>query len=271
MGASDCPHNFEGQRPLILPVSVVVVTKNEESNIHRCLESAAWASDRVVVDALSIDRTTVVATELGARVFRRPWPGYGAQKNFGVSQATENWILSIDADEVVTQNLVREIEKELLSPRHLAYRVYIPTFFMGKPLGHYGRARRDPGHIRLFRKDHAHFSERPVHEVVEVEGSVGVLHAPVLHYSYPTIGTYWRKIHRYALLEAQARLESGGPKGNRLLRALGKFAWMMVWRKGLLSGPHAWIWITGQAYQEWLTIAETARLRRVRGSAHAPA
>lgn len=153
----------------------------------------------------------------------------------------------------------------------MAYRVFVPTYFMGKPLRHYGRAPRDPGHVRLFRRDRARFSERPVHEVVEVDGPVGVLRAPILHYCYPTPGVYWRKIHRYAPLEAQARLASGIPRGNRLVRAAGKFGWMMGVRRGLLDGPHAWIWIAGQAYQEWLTVAETTRRRRGREASHAPA
>jgi glycosyltransferase involved in cell wall biosynthesis len=219
---------------------------------------------------MSTDGTAAIAESMGARVTRRPWPGYGAQKNFGAMQATSNWILNIDADEVVTPELAAEIQRELAAPRFDAYRVFVPTYFMGRPLRHYGRAPRDPGHIRLFRRDRARFDERPVHESVRVDGSVGRLQAPVLHYCYPTLGTYWRKIHYYAPLEAQARIQAGAPRGGRVLRSMGKFGWMMVWRRGILDGPPAWIWIAGQAYQEWLTTGETARRRR-QGAQHVAA
>ncbi|HVS06620.1 MAG TPA: glycosyltransferase family 2 protein [Candidatus Dormibacteraeota bacterium] len=243
-------------------VSVVVITKNEERNIERCLESARWAAETVVVDAYSSDRTAELARRLGARVFERDWPGYGAQKNFGIAQANEPWILSLDADEEVTPALAREIEEKLSpEPMESAFRVLRPTFFMGRPLVHYGRAPRDPGLVRLFRKDRGQFDSRIVHEGVQVNGQVGTLAAPILHYCYPDLRTYWRKIHYYAHLEAKDRLTQGQVRGNRVARAAGKLLWMLFWRRGLLDGPSAWIWIAGQAYQEWLVTAETARLR----------
>ena len=252
-----------------VPVSVVVITKDEERCIERCLQSVSWAAERVVVDAMSSDRTVELAERMNARVLRRPWAGYGSQKNFGVSAAGSRWILNIDADEVVTAELAEEIQAELAHPGFDAYRLFVPTYFLGRPLRHYGRARVDPGHVRLFRKDRCRFSRRPVHEAIEVNGTVGRLHAPLLHYSYPTLDTYWRKIHLYAPLEARARVEFGGPRGSRMFRATGKLAWMLTVRGGILHGPAAWLWIAGQAYQEWLTVAEAARLRSEVRHAHA--
>ena len=95
------------------PVSVVVITRDEEANIGRCLNSVRWASERIVVDAGSRDQTAAVARELGATVLQRAWPGYGPQKNFGIELATQPWILSIDADEEVTPALATEIEATL--------------------------------------------------------------------------------------------------------------------------------------------------------------
>jgi len=253
------------------PVSVVIITQNEETNIERCLKSVDWAAETIVVDAHSDDQTRDKAAALGARVFERDWPGYAGQKNFGVRAATNPWVLNVDADEQVTPELAAEICDAVVQDVHRAYRVLIPTYFMGRPLKHYGRAPRDPGHIRLFRKDSAHFDNRLVHEVVEVDGSVGWLKAPILHFCYPTMGTYWRKIHRYAGLEAQERA-SGSPRwGYRWFRALEKLGWMLVWRRGLLDGPAAWIWIGGQAYEEWLATGEAARLRRESGTKRVPA
>lgn len=244
-------------------VSVVIITKNEERNIERCLNSVDWAAERVVIDAHSTDQTAELARRAGARVIDRDWPGYSAQKNFGIAQASEPWIFSLDADEEVSPALRQEIEATLArEPEEAAFRLYRPTFFMGRPLAHYGRAAKDPGLVRLFRKDRARFDARVVHETVSVDGAVGTLKAPLMHYCYPDLASYWRKIHLYAPLEAEERLEQGLPRGNRWARAVGKLGWMLFWRRGLFDGPRAWVWIAGQAYQEWLVTAASTRRRR---------
>lgn len=272
MGASRSTKCCRGlRRTLTAPVSVVVITKNEEKNIERCLKSVGWAAEAIVVDAHSDDSTRAKAVALGARVFERDWPGYGEQKNFGVQASAYPWVLNIDADEQATPELALEIAQAVSTDDHQAYRVLIPTYFMGKPLKHYGRAPRDPGHIRLFRKDSARFDTRLVHEVVQVDGSVGWLKAPILHFSYPTIGTYLRKIHTYADLEAQERAKGAARRGNRWFRAIGRSAWMLIWRRGLLDGPHAWLWIAGQGYEEWLATGQARRLRRKLPASRVPA
>jgi (heptosyl)LPS beta-1,4-glucosyltransferase len=258
-----------GSRPLTAPVSVVVITRNEEANIERCLASVRWAAEVIVVDAESTDRTAEIAGRSGARVVSREWSGYSAQKNFGIEQGTHRWVFSLDADEVVTPNLAKEIEETLLVPQYNAYRLYRPTFFMGRALHHYGRG-AEPGHVRLFRGEAGRFDGRLVHESVRVTGPIGTLRAPLLHYSYPSVRSYLRKIHQYAPLEAQERLLNGSPRGGRWLRGIGKLGWMLILRRGIMDGPHAWVWIAGQAYQEWLATGQTARLRR-RGAQHAAA
>jgi glycosyltransferase involved in cell wall biosynthesis len=250
-------------------VSVVVITKNEEANIERCLAGVTWVPEVIVVDADSHDRTAAIARQLGAHVLKREWSGYSAQKNYGIDQATQPWVLSVDADEVVTPALAKEIEQMLLEPQHDAYRIFRPTYFMGRPLHHYGRG-KEPGHVRLFRRGAGRFDGRLVHETVRIDGPIGTLHAPLLHYSYPTVASYWRKLHQYGPLEAQERLLHGSPRGGRWVRAVGKLGWMLIVRRGIVDGPHAWVWIAGQAYQEWLATGQAARLRR-QGAQHAAA
>ena len=94
-------------------LSVVVVTLDEEERIRACLESVAWADELIVVDAESRDKTATIAGELTDHVFVQPWPGYAAQKNFGIEQAHGEWILSLDADEIVSEALRAEIETTL--------------------------------------------------------------------------------------------------------------------------------------------------------------
>jgi hypothetical protein len=267
LGAERGTWALGGNGALTVPVSVVVITKNEEANIERCLSSVRWAAECVVVDAMSHDRTAEIAARLGARVVAREWPGYSEQKNYGIEQATQAWVLSLDADELVTADLAKEIEKTVGTPHHNAYRIFRPTYFMGRPLHHYGRG-KEPGHIRLFRRGEGRFDGRLVHESVRVDGPIGALHAPLLHYSYPTVASYWRKVHQYAPLEGQERLLHGSPRGGRWVRGVGKFGWMLIVRRGIFDGPHAWVWIAGQAYQEWLATGQVAKLRG-QGTHHA--
>lgn len=236
------------------PVSVVIITRDEEHNIVRCLSSVQWAAERIVVDSGSLDRTVERARSLDAVVVQRPWTGYGSQKNVGIELASQPWILSLDADEEVTPALAAEISNAVSRDgREVAFRVYRPTFFMGSALGHYGRTRTEPGQVRLFRKDAGRFNERRVHETVQVRGPIGWVTAPLLHYSYPTLRSYWTKIHHYARLEADERAAQHVQRANRWMRATGKFVWMLFFRRGLFDGPAVWLWIAGQAYQEWLT------------------
>jgi hypothetical protein len=154
----------------------------------------------------------------------------------------------------VTSTLAIEIEQVIAGTTpYAAFRLYRPTFFMRTALRHYGRAPVEPGQIRLFRKDAGRFNDRMVHETVQVQCAVGWLHAPLLHYSYPTLHAYWTKIHRYARLETQERARQRAARPGRTVRAAGKLVWMLIIRGGILDGPPAWLWIAGQAYQEWLS------------------
>jgi (heptosyl)LPS beta-1,4-glucosyltransferase len=247
------------------PVSVVVITENEERLIEKCLSSVGWAAERIVVDAHSNDRTAELAERAGARVLQRAWNGFAPQKNFAVEQATQPWILNIDADEQVTPALAAEI-CDLVSRddrKESAFSVHIPLYFMGRELGHYGRSRKDPGHIRFFRRGRACFDDAIVHERLVVDGEVGWLAGKVFHDSYPepAMKTYRRKIKRYAELEAQQRALTGSA-GSRWRRPLGKLGWMLFVRGGILDGPPAWVWIAGQSYMEWLVAGRTRELLR---------
>jgi glycosyltransferase involved in cell wall biosynthesis len=246
---------------------VVVVAMDEERHIGRCLASAAWARERIVVDSWSSDRTAAIAASMGARVIQREWSGYAAQKQFAVLQATEPWVLVLDADEEVTSELATEVQTLLAGEvGESAFSIRIPLEFMGRRLGHYGRARRDPGHVRLFWVEGARFDGRMVHEQVVVNGSIGMLRGEIRHDSYPApaLRSYWRKIQHYAELEARDRAVRG-QGGHRWARAAGRLGWMLAVRGGALHGPAAWLWIAGQAYQEWLVSGRAARLRQVEG------
>src|SRR3989344_5997982 len=100
-----------------MKLSAIVITKNEEGNIRRCLKSLTFTDEIIVVDAESTDQTVTIARELGAQVFIQPWPGYGPQKNFGASHAQGEWLLFVDADEEVSPALAEEIRNIITNPR----------------------------------------------------------------------------------------------------------------------------------------------------------
>ena len=170
------------------------------------------------------------------------------------------------------RNLATEI-RDLVSKgdrNEAAFSALVPLRFMGRELGHYGRLRNDPGQVRLFRRGRAQFDDAIVHERLMVDGEVGWLSGKVFHDSYPepALRNYWKKIHRYAELEARQRALSE-KSGSRWVRAIGKLGWMLLIRGGVLDGPAAWIWIAGQAYQEWLVTGLSRRLVREREAARA--
>ena len=140
-------------------LSVVLVTLNEEERLRACLESVAWADEIVVIDALSQDKTAQIAREFTDRVIVRPWPGFAAQKNFGLAEASGDWILSLDADEQVSPELREEIQRVLdVDGPHDGYRVPRRNLFGGQWVRHGGLW--PDWQLRLFRRGRGRFVER---------------------------------------------------------------------------------------------------------------
>ncbi|MFZ7110782.1 MAG: glycosyltransferase family 2 protein, partial [Desulfatiglandales bacterium] len=173
------------QRRHTLELSVAIITKDEAANIGDCLRSLQWATEMIVVDSHSADDTVAIAQDLGARVFDEDWKGYARQKNSAVAKALCPWILSVDADERVTASLRAEIEEIIRDPAALnGYQIPRKNFFCGRWIRYGGWS---PDYtLRLFRKGRGNFEERAVHERLTVEGPVGRLASPLLHYTYDT-------------------------------------------------------------------------------------
>ena len=186
-------------------LSVIVVAMNEERNIERCLRSVQWADEIVVVDAFSTDRTAEISRRLKATVVHRAWDGYAPQKLFALSKASHSWVLLVDADEEVTPELHREIEDVLSTdPNFDGYRIARKSFFMGQWMKHGGWY---PGYqLRFFLKEKASIPQRPVHEGVEVDGSVEKLQSPLNHFTYYSLSQYLAKLNDYTSLDVMNRL-----------------------------------------------------------------
>jgi glycosyltransferase involved in cell wall biosynthesis len=219
-------------------LSVVVVTLNEGERIRACLESAAWADELIVVDAESQDKTAAVARELTDHVFVRPWPGFSAQKNFGLEQARGAWILSLDADEIVSPALREEISSIVHGAgEHVGYSVPRRNVFWGRWIRHGGLY--PDWQLRLFQRGRGRFAERSVHESVTVDGSVGRLTGHLEHHSYRDVADFLERADRYSTLAAEEWLAAGRPcrpLRDLVARPLARFVGMYVGRGGFLDG-----------------------------------
>jgi glycosyltransferase involved in cell wall biosynthesis len=191
------------------PVSVVLITLNAARQLEACLASVSTFADEIVlVDSGSTDNTTEIAEQFGAKVIQQRWLGFGAQKQFAVEQARNDWVLCLDADERVSGNLQASIIQLLATqPSHLAYRFPRCNKFLGRYLRH-GEGYPDWS-LRLFNRRFAHWSDDEVHEKVLVNGAVGQLSGDLLHDSAETIDSYLSKQNRYTSLAAEEALAKG--------------------------------------------------------------
>jgi (heptosyl)LPS beta-1,4-glucosyltransferase len=190
-------------------LACVVITKNEEANIRDCLDSIRWADELVVVDAESRDRTVDLARECQAKVIVRPWPGFGLQKNFGMAQASSDWILILDADERVTEELRKEIKACLdgwASGAPVAYRIPRRNFFYGAWVR--GGGVYPDYQIRLFRRGIAQYNNVAVHENLIVDGEIGTLVGHLDHYTERRIQDHFKKFGLYTTMAAQEKAKT---------------------------------------------------------------
>lgn len=218
-------------------LSVVVVTLNEEARLRDCLLSVAWADEIIVVDAQSTDKTASIAREFTDHVFVRPWPGFAEQKNFGLDQATGDWLLSLDADEEVPPALKDEILATIARGDAAAgYRIPRRNIFWGQWVKHGGLY--PDWQLRLIRRGRGAFVTRRVHESVRVDGPVGRLDTALVHRSYRDVADVLQRADRYSTLAAEAWVAEGRPIRGRdlVLGPLGRFVSMYVLHAGFLDG-----------------------------------
>jgi glycosyltransferase involved in cell wall biosynthesis len=190
-------------------LSVIIISFNEAANIEACLDSVAFADEIVLVDSGSTDATLALAQKKGAAVHVfADWPGFGPQKNRALALARHEWVLSIDADERVSEALALQIQRAIRSDTEAAYETPRLTQFCGQWIHHCGWS---PDYVlRLFRREGARFTDDLVHERVMVESArLLKLTAPILHYSYPTPSHYWQKLEKYSMAWAVQRFQQG--------------------------------------------------------------
>lgn len=191
-----------------LRLSAVVLTRNEAAVIERCLRALQWADEIVVVDSGSTDRTVEICSAIPeVRVVQQPFAGFAAQRNAGIDAARGEWILMVDADEVVPPALAAEIAAVVRRPGGPdGYWIPRLNLCFGRPLRHGGHYPDLPG--RLCRRSRGRYTGS-VHETLEVAGSMGRLANHLVHHSFATIGDYLPKLDRYTTLEAEQLAAQG--------------------------------------------------------------
>ena len=219
-------------------LSVTIITKNEAADLGDALESVSWADEVIVVDSESTDDTVAIARRFTSHVTTRPWPGYVAQKNHAASLATHDWILSLDADEVVSAPLREEITAIVeRGGAHAGYAIPRRNVFWGRWIRHGGLY--PDWQLRLFGRGRGRFAERSVHESVTVEGSVGRLTGHLEHRSYRDVADFLARADRYSTLAAEEWLAAGRrsrPLIDLAVRPVGRFLGMYLARGGFLDG-----------------------------------
>ncbi|MDD8017871.1 MAG: glycosyltransferase family 2 protein [Bacteroidota bacterium] len=189
-------------------ISVTIITKNEEQNIERCLRSVQWADEIIVVDAMSDDGTADAARKFTTKVIQREWKGFADQKEFALQQASSEWVLSLDADEEVTEELQSEILHTIKTGTEInGFEIPRKSFFLGKWIQYGGWY---PGYqLRLLKKSKTTMNHRPVHEGFLVEGEKGQLKYPLNHYTYHSIYQYLDKMNDYSSLDVVNKISDG--------------------------------------------------------------
>ncbi len=219
----------------------VILTYNEREHVTACVESARFADRVIVFDSFSTDDTPVLALEAGAELIQHPFADYASQRNAALEavKGRADWVLFVDADERVTPALENEVLDVIQNPDYAGWRVSRLNYI-------FGRLTRGAGwfpdyQTRLLRVGSARYDpERQVHEVVMLDGALGTLKEPLIHYNYKTPAQFAQKQRRYTFYDATILYEAGvRPKPqNYVLQPLRQFWWRFVTLKGYRDGVH---------------------------------
>ncbi|MBI4552406.1 MAG: glycosyltransferase family 2 protein [Candidatus Latescibacteria bacterium] len=219
-------------------LSAIIIARNEEAQIGACLDSVQWVDEVVVVDSGSTDRTVEWARARATKVIQTTWEGYVNTKVRAVDETSGDWVLWVDADERVTPELAAEIQAVLrhAGDEYRGFYIARKAIFLGRWMKHCGWY---PGYVcRLFRKDAARFDGALVHESVVVDGRIGYLKEPLIHYTDTTLEHYVEKFNTYTTLAAQQLYQDGFRFRliDLLVRPPFAFVKMYVIKRGFLDG-----------------------------------
>lgn len=246
-----------------MKVSVVIITLNNVRTIRQVLESIkGWADEIVVVDSGSTDETIKIANEFGCKTQYRKFDGFGTQKRFAVNQAQNDWIFIVDSDEVVSEELKKEIDIATQNAEYQGYMIPNTLVFLGEVM-RFGREYKMP-HLRLFNRKFGNYNDREVHEDVVLDGKIATLKNHVLHYSYADLAEVFQKMNNYSSRGANELFKKG--KKASLLKVVTKFPITFFTeyfiRLNFLNGYRGFVWAFTQsvyATMKYLKLREITR------------
>ncbi|MFT3825116.1 MAG: glycosyltransferase family 2 protein [Chitinophagaceae bacterium] len=249
--------------PSFVRVSAVIITYNEEKVLRRTLSRLYWCDEIIIVDSNSTDNTVGIAREFGCKVFSRAFDGYGSQKKFAVAQASNDWILCVDADEVLSAELVQEIRDTLTEDTPYAgfsmpmNMVFLnKEFVYGKESGRY--------FLRLFNKRKGSFNDAKVHEGLHLEGPTKKLQHYIKHYSYTSLHQYLEKCNRYSSYSADMAFSKGKNKSLFLILMALPFNFFKYYmlERNFMNGTKGFYWSVLSAYYHFLKYLKVKELQQ---------
>jgi len=220
-----------------MKITATIITLNEERHIARAIESLRCCDEIIVLDSGSADRTMELAEKLGARVLESPWRGYAGQKNWAVGQAANDWILSLDADEALSEALEGEIwNLKKNGPKFDAYTMPRMAQYLGRWILHSGWY--PDRKVRLYHREKATWVGEFVHESVQVRGRLGHLESNLLHFTCDSLSEHLRTMDRYTTLAAEELVFRKAPLGWRHLIVDPSWTFLKTYfvQRGFLDG-----------------------------------
>ncbi len=220
-----------------IPLSVVIITKNEERNMHDCLKSVAgWADEIVIVDDESSDKTVEISKSYGATIYHRKMDNEGIHRNWAYAQAKNEWVLSLDADEMVSLQLRDEIIAALPNTKFQAYDMPLKNYIGKYWVQHSGWY--PAGKLRMFMKSRFKYEEVAVHPRVYLDGQTGHFTKDIVHKGYPDFEHFLQSLNRQTTLEAEKWIQTGRKMtlGLMVWRAVDRFFRSLIGKQGWKDG-----------------------------------
>ncbi len=239
-------------------LTAVILTLNEETHIRDCIAALSWADHVLVFDSFSMDNTATLAREAGADVLLSRFENYAQQRNAALKAVSTDWLFFVDADERGTPALGEEIRQAMTERPESGW--YVPRLNYI-----FGKLTRSAGwypdyQLRLFRRGRVQY-RRAVHEIADVNGTVGYLQEPLIHYNYQDVAQFRRKQDQYSTLDAEILLQAGiRPRPYTYFSMPARqFWWRFVTLKGFREGAHGLRLSAYMAYYEWVKYRKLGR------------
>ena len=244
-------------------LSLVIIAKNEEKNIAACLDSVkGLVNEIILVDSGSTDKTNEIAQEYGAKIFKREFDSFSNQKNYALSLATNTWVLHLDADEVLSQELIQEIEQIVPNTEYDGFFLTRTNFFLGRKMKHSGMNKEK--RLRLAKKSLSKYCGGIIHEELKVDGKAGEMKNVFYHYTCPNLDNYFEKFDNYTTLGAIKMFQNNKQfhVTDIIFRPPADFFKKYCLKLGFLDGFEGFVWAALGAFSSFVKYLKFYNLKK---------